>query len=346
MEFRPRLNQEEWNLIQSFREQKSAFHDECREQGINPNDVKHYWWKGKHFSINVRGKQYSPQELVQDLTKIVAEHAPRYSYPKRTQVKDPHALIIDPADVHIGKLAYFVETGENYNIDIATERVREGVAGILNKSAGFNIDQIYFIIGNDILHADNPRNTTTSGTYQDFDGLWHNAFLIAQTLYVDIIEQLREYAPVQVVFNPSNHDFQSGWALAQVLKAWFRHSDIQVDADIKHRKYFQYGNSLIGTSHGDGAKMDDLHNLMAVESGQSWVDCDYKYWYLHHIHHKTQYRYLTAKDKIGVSIEYLRSPSAPDRWHFTNGYTGAPKAIEGFVHSKDRGQIARFSHFF
>lgn len=346
MEHRPRLSPEEFELILKFREQKTQFHEECKQQGIDPNDVKHYWYKGKHFSINVKPTQYTAQQLTNQLTDIVKQHAPNYEYPTRKQSSDAHALIIDPADVHIGKLAYQVETGEDYNIGIACDRVREGVKGILNKSAGFDIDQIYFIVGNDILHSDNPKNTTTSGTYQDVDGLWHNMFLIAKSLYVDIIEQLRNYAPVQVIFNPSNHDFQSGWMLAQVLKAWFHRSDITVDADIKHRKYFTYGNSLIGTTHGDGAKVEDLHNLMAMESGQSWVDCNYKYWYLHHIHHKRHYRYLTAQDKVGVSIEYLRSPSAPDRWHFTNGYTGNPKAIEGFVHSKNQGQVARFSHFF
>ncbi len=33
-----------------------------------------------------------------------------------------------------------VETGEEYNMQIAVQRVREGLHGILNKSASFNIN--------------------------------------------------------------------------------------------------------------------------------------------------------------------------------------------------------------
>ena len=29
---------------------------ECEEIGIDPSLVKHYWYKGKHYSINVKGE--------------------------------------------------------------------------------------------------------------------------------------------------------------------------------------------------------------------------------------------------------------------------------------------------
>jgi hypothetical protein len=40
------------------------------------------------------------------------------------------------------------------------------------------------------LHIDNPKRTTTSGTPQDTDGMWHTNFLIAKQLYVDVLELL------------------------------------------------------------------------------------------------------------------------------------------------------------
>ena len=60
----------------------------------------------------------------------------------------------------------------------------------------------------------------------------------------------------------------------------------------------------------------------------------------HHVHHKT------AKDHIGITIESLRSPSGTDLWHHNKGYTGVPKAVEGFIHHKDYGQVARLTHIF
>jgi hypothetical protein len=62
-----------------------------------------------------------------------------------------------------------------------------------------------------------------------------------------------------ISFNPSNHDYQSGFFLADVISSWFRNNkNITFDCSIAHRKYFAYGTSLIGTTHGDGAKANDL----------------------------------------------------------------------------------------
>ena len=55
---------------------------------------------------------------------------------------------------------------------------------------------------------------------------------------------------------------------------------------------------------------------------------------------------MDAKDFIGVVVEYLRSPSGTDSWHKRKGFSGAQKAVEGFIHHKEKGQIARISHLF
>jgi hypothetical protein len=248
---------------------------------------------------------------------------------------------LDPADIHIGKLASSFETGEEYNNQIAVQRVKEGVKGILDKTAGFNINKILFIAGNDILHIDTPRRTTTSGTFQDTDGMWYDNFLIAKQLYIELLEMLVTVADVHFCFNPSNHDYTNGFFLADTIQSWFSKSEnITFDCSIAHRKYYTYGENMIGSTHGDGAKAQDLPLLMAQESPQSWAQTKHRYVYTHHVHHKT------SKDYIGVTVESLRSPSGTDSWHDRNGYKGAPKAVEGFLHHPEHGQIARITHIF
>ena len=254
---------------------------------------------------------------------------------------DSYLLVVDPADIHIGKLASAFECGEAYNNQIAVKRVLDGVRGLLDKARGFNIDKILFIGGNDILHIDNPKRTTTSGTPQDTDGMWHTNFLIAKQLYVDVIEILLTVADVHFDFNPSNHDYTNGFFLAQVVETHFRLCEnITFNTSIAHRKGFQYHNNFIGTTHGDGAKMDLLPMLFTQENTKMWCDTKHRYIYTHHVHHKT------SKDYIGVTIESLRSPSGTDSWHHRNGYEHAPKAVEGFIHSKENGQVARLTHIF
>lgn len=339
---RPRVTQDEMIILMDIRNKHEALSRECEAQGIPIENVKHYWFKGEHMSINVKGQNISYNEMRDDIVKDMLAHAPLYVEIPRTQAtEDSHLLVIDPADIHIGKLATLSETGDEYNSKIAVERVMKGVYGIVEKASAFKVDKILYIIGNDVLHIDTPKRQTTSGTPQDTDGMWYDNFLIARKLHVEVLEVLREIADVHVQYDPSNHDYTNGFFLADTIQSWF-HNDkhITFNCSIAHRKYFRYYKNLIGTTHGDGAKENDLPLLMAHEAKDDWAVTNHKYWYTHHIHHKR------SKDIMGVTVEALRSPSGPDSWHSRNGYVHAPKAVEGFLHHKRHGQIARFSHIF
>lgn len=337
---RPRLSQEEYDIIVEYRERHKALNEECESKGIPLKDVNHYWYKGDNFSIHVKNNPVSYEDVRDKLIEDLEKHAPKYPVLKRAPITDGHLLVVDPADIHIGKLADSFETGEEYSSQIAVQRVMDGVDGILNKASGFNTDQILFIIGNDILHVDSPKRVTTSGTPQDTENMWYTNFLIAKQLYVDVIERLVTIADVHIQYDPSNHDYMSGFMLADTIKSWFSKSkNITFNVSPAHRKYYRYHSNLIGTTHGDGAKLPDLPLLMAQESSD-WSDTKHRYVYTHHIHSKS------SKDYGSVCVESLRSPSASDSWHHRNGYQHAPKAIEGFVHSKEHGQVARFSHIF
>jgi len=341
--FRPRITREEFEIVSQYR----AIKNEANDLGLNDKDVKHGWIKSKTSSLFFKNPNFKEKEeenyerIRESILKDIDAHTPKYEILKRDDLEESHLLVIDPADVHIGKLCDAFETGETYNNQIAVQRVLEGVQGILDKSKGFNIDKILFIGGNDILHIDTPRRTTTAGTPQDTDGMWYSNFLIAKQLYVEILERLLAVADVHFTFNPSNHDYVHGFFLADVIRTWFKDcKQITFDCSISHRKAFRYGLNLVGTTHGDGAKNQDLPLLMATEFPIDWAATKHRYVYTHHVHHKF------SKDYIGVTVESLRSPSGADSWHHVKGYQHAPKAIEGFLHHKINGQVARLSHIF
>ena len=261
-EKRYRLKTDEWELIDEYRkdkERQSLLADECNEAGIDVGSVSHYWYKSKKFSIFAKPNEFTKDEFLQSIEELISQYSPKYptiDYPTR---QDGHLLIINPADVHIGKYADATETGDEYNIEIAKNRVREGVKGILRNAEGYPIERILFCIGNDILHTDNVQGNTTKGTPQDKDGKWYKHFTEALELYVEVVEMLMQLAPVDCVHSMSNHDYMSGFHLAHALKAWYRNTEaVSVDAEPMHRKYYKYKNSLIGLTHGDGAKLPSL----------------------------------------------------------------------------------------
>jgi hypothetical protein len=291
--------------------------------------------------LKPKGVSKSFFEIRDEIVRDIKKHAPIYPVIKYPKVSEGHLLAIDPCDVHLGKLCSAFETGDEYNTKMAVQRVKEGVAGILQKASGFKIDQILYISGNDRLHIDTPKSTTTSGTHQDSDLMWYDAFRIAKQLDIEILEMLLPIAPVYYQYDPSNHDYMTGFFLAETIAAWFaKNKNIQFNTSIAHRKYYRYHKNLIGTTHGDGAKEQDLALLMANEAPEMWASSKHRYFYTHHLHHKK------SKDYMSVCVETLRSPSGTDGWHHRNGYQHAPKAIEGFVHHKEHGQIARLTNIF
>lgn len=318
----------------------------CGHYGIDKTSVRSFklvTHTGKGAYYNIASKSIETDHSASFTKRLLEDLGKLPNLPtslKREKNGTGHLLVVDPADIHIGKLSRSFETGDSYNNSIAVQRVIKGVRGIVEKSRGYRISQILFIGGNDILHIDNPKRTTTSGTPQDTDGMWYENFLIAKQLYVDILSELLKIADVHFVYNPSNHDYMSGFFLADVIKTYFKNCDnITFDCNIQHRKYYTWKNNLIGTTHGDGAKEELLPMLMAQES-KDWSSVKHRYIYTHHVHHKK------SRDYIGVTVESLRSPSGTDGWHHRNGYQHSPKAVEGFIHCPVHGQVARLTHIF
>ena len=357
---RLRLSEEEVEMVYENRAESTtntngntALDINLAERGIDKKDVvsvKHWQSASGEFRFSIVTKEditANETDILKTVSSFIENHSPHYPSIKRKIKLNNHLLVINPADIHIGKYANHLETGDGYNVEIACERVLEGLQGLIDKSKGFEVDRVLFCIGNDILHIDNVYNTTTAGTNQDVDGKWWEHFEIALALYVKCVEILREIAPVDVIHSMSNHDYQSGFHLAHALKSWFRNdSEVTFDISVAHRKYYKYGKNLIGLEHGDGAKMANLPLTMAQERPLLWSETTHRYWYLHHLHHKVKHKWLDAKDFIGVTVEYMRSPSGTDSWHSRKGYVGVPRAVEGFLHQKDSGQVARLVHYF
>lgn len=278
-------------------------------------------------------------------------------------------LVLDLADVHIGKLSVVSETGYSYSREAAVERLLRGTQALLDKASGHGIARVLFVLGNDILHVDGAKKQTTSGTPQDTHGSIHEMYRDAQAAYIAAIEQCAERYHVDLMYCPSNHDWLMGWALANTVGVWFRdHPNVhstEYALSERHRKYYRYEQNLIGLTHGDGAKESDLYALMMTEARSHVSESMFRYWYLHHYHHKIRKAqgvrpHDREKDHIGLTvvksgitsqagdnvlIEYVRSPSPPDSWHDRNGYVNR-QAVECFVHDPHEGQSARFTHWF
>jgi hypothetical protein len=308
------------------------------------------------------------EELRDIILSTTAQLPP--SLPRRFDAREGLLAVVDPADVHIGKLSVLSETGRHYDSDVAEHRLVEGCRSLCEQAMANGASQVLFVIGNDISHIDTPKRTTTSGTPQDTHGSIHSIFRAAVRGYNRAVQNaLAMGLPVQIIYVPSNHDWVLGFTIAQTLAAIYgQHTNVIVSdyaISERHRKYVRFGRNLMGFSHGDGAKESDLPQIMQREARKHAAECDHLYWYLHHFHHKIKKALgirpqAREKDHIAmtvmrsgigamegdnVQVEYVRSPSDPDGWHDRNGYIGR-QAVEAFLHHPQDGQTNRFTVWF
>jgi hypothetical protein len=237
-------------------------------------------------------------------------------------------------DLHLGKLSWDDETGENWDLKIAEKIFRWVITDALERIKSYNlkIEKIVFPIGQDFLHFDTPGNTTTGGTVMDSDTRWQKMFAKGVELLVWAIENLRSVAPVECMYVAGNHDKMLSYALVYTLNAYFRNTpDVLVDVSPTSRKYVRYGNTLIGFSHGN-EEGKRIEKLMQVEASQDWGETKFREWHLGHLHHEE------VKEEGGVIIRKLSSITSTDSWHTERGYKGAIRKAQIFIWDKETGK--------
>jgi len=265
--------------------------------------------------------------------------------------EENNLLEINIFDLHLGKLGWKGETGENFDVKIASDRFLKAIELLLIRAQGFNISKILFPIGNDFFNSDNLHNTTTNGTPQDEDLRWQKTFKLGTQLIVDGINLLKQTGvDVDVIMIPGNHDFQRNFYLGTFLEGFFdKDEQVKINNEATPRKYYHFGEVLLGFTHGKYEKEASLPLLMAGEEKKLWGNTTFHEWHLGHIHRKRQIKYsVLDKNKIldeelGVTIRYMSSLTGAEEWHHKKGFVNQIKAADGFIWNDKTGLIGHLN---
>lgn len=306
-------------------------------------------WGGEQVSYQVKVwlRRKVPDPQGEALEKIIARlSSPLIIPPKprRNALCDPHLLEISLYDHHFGKLAWSRETGQDYDLKIAEHLFSAAVDNLLQKVSGYSIDKILLPLGQDFLHVNNPQGTTAHGTRQDTDSRLAKIFEVGMMAFIAAIEKARKVAPVEVIWVPGNHDTETSYYLAQVVKAYYRNcDDVTVDASPMTRKFKQYGTNLIGYTHGDKEKISNLPLIMAGSVPQLWANTTCRQWHIAHLHSKKETEFVACDSFGPVIVRRLPSLCGTDAWHFEQGYVNGQRAAEGHIWHHAYGYCGHFS---
>lgn len=282
-------------------------------------------------------------ERIDSLIEKARQFSPKYPKLKYPKLKDPVLYEIQMPDLQLGRVVSASETGQDLTPDIAVQLVRKSIHELVGYARLFPVERIVFPIGHDFFDANNAAGTTAHGTAQRDDPRWQRTFRLGRDLLIECIDEMSALAPVDVPVIVGNHDEERMFYMGELLAAWYhKHPHVQIDATEKKRKYYVYGNNLLGFTHGYYEKLSELSELMSYEAPQDWARSTHREFHVGDKHHMKVFRPMVEERK-GVVVRLLRSPAPSSVWEFDKGFVGALNAIESFVWHPIKGNIAQFT---
>lgn len=255
---------------------------------------------------------------------------------KQKQDGSNYMVAIPIGDPHIGMYAWSEEAGEDFDTDIARTDLLNASRSLFNASP--DADRCLIANLGDFFHSDNQSNRTArSGAALDVDTRWARVLKLGCMVMVDMIHlALKKYPEVEVINAIGNHDDHSAVMLSAFLSAYFSDEPrVTVQPTTAKFHYVKFGKCLIGVTHGDTIKHNDLGELMATDKAEDWGSTEHRMWFVGHIHHmrKTELR--------GCTVESFRTLAAKDAWHAAKGYRSG-RDMNAIVLHKDYGEVARY----
>jgi hypothetical protein len=246
--------------------------------------------------------------------------------------------VIPMGDPHFGLLSWQPETGVSFDLAQA-EAVTFGAVDMLASLTPNSQTAMLLNLG-DYFHADDSSNRTPRGQNAlDVDGRFQKVASVGFRAMIRCIERLLEkHERVIVRNNPGNHDPHQALMLNIAVGARFHNEPrVFVDPSPSPFYYYRHGTTLIGSTHGDGAKLADLPLIMANDARTDWAESDYRVWHVGHFHHNQR---LAQKDLVGCEVETHRTLAATDAWHHHSGYR-SQRDMKAITYSKADGEISR-----
>lgn len=292
------------------------------------------WVKTKEASLYFQVPQ-SGQNVSDVVREAFEGITPCPSIPAPEKVSGDLLTTYPLFDCHIGMKAWGKETGEDYDTDIAEQRIKDGISRCVAASPASQ--EALIVIGGDLLHANDSTNMTPASRHiLDVDTRHDRTIDIAiRTMAAAIEMAAQKHGSVTVAVIPGNHDRDAYLAVMFALRERYRLNDrIKVQRQPGDFFVMEWGLVMIAAHHGDKAKAERLVMHMADEWPEMWGRTRHRHYYTGHVHH------AKLLDVGGVQVEQFRAITPRDAYAASHAYS-AKSDMQAITYSKTGGEISR-----
>ena len=243
--------------------------------------------------------------------------------------------LIPMGDPHFGLMTWAKEVGEDFDLKIAESLTFAAVDRLCAMTPASETAMLLNL--GDFYHADNGTNRTPqSGNNLDVDGRFQLIAQVGLRAMTRCIRRLLEkHAKVIVRNNRGNHDPHQAFMLSLALDGIFNTEPrVEVEMTPASFYYYRFGKTLIGSTHGDGAKLADLPLIMASDVPNDWAAATWRVWHCGHFHHDQ------LKDHPGCTVETHRTLATNDAWHRHAGYRSG-RDMKAVIYHREHGEVSR-----
>lgn len=259
--------------------------------------------------------------------------------------KDDHSTFDDKLtlyisnDVHLGALMWAEETLDRDWDVYKSEKIFKDAIDNLVARAPYTEECVVADLG-DLTEMDDMKNMTPkSGHVLDVDGRYPKVLKLAMDCMVYFVERALEKHDTVRFYNISgNHDITTGYAIASFVAAWFKNEPrVIVNESPAKQKYFQFGSTLLGFAHGDGLRMRESGEVMAMHNSRIWGETSNRYFHFGHIHKDAVYDGRLCKAESHRNIAPLNA------WAADNGFGRNAGTMKAIIYDKKRGEDIRIT---
>lgn len=243
-------------------------------------------------------------------------------------------------DVHIGALMWGAETMDrDWDLPIAEEAFKRAIDTLIDRAPASK-ECIVADLG-DLTEIDDLKNMTPkSGHVLDTDGRYPKVIKVAMECMKYFVEKALTKHEIVRFYNISgNHDTTTGYAITAFMAAWFRNEPrVIVDESPAKQKYFKFGRVMLGFAHGDGLKMRESGEVMAMHNPAAFSETSERFFHFGHIHKDAVYDGRLCK------AESHRNLAPLNAWASDNGFGRNAGTMKCIVYSREFGEDTRITY--